>query len=72
MLVLSRKLDQSIVIGDGEDAIKITVIDIRGDKIKLGISARPEVAVHREEIYLEIQEENRRKQGKSVEGSDAI
>lgn len=57
MLVLSRKLDESIVIGDGPDKIVITVVDIRGDKVKLGIAAPIEVPVHRKEIYETIQRE---------------
>lgn len=56
MLVLSRFRDESIIIGDD---IVITVIDIRGDKVRLGISAPIEVSVHRQEIYEAIQRENR-------------
>jgi carbon storage regulator len=47
MLVLSRKRDERIVIGDN---IVITVVDVRGDKVRLGIEAPPEVPVHRQEI----------------------
>lgn len=54
MLVLSRQRDQSIIIGDN---IKITVVDIRGDKIRLGIEAPAEIPVHREEVYKAIQQE---------------
>lgn len=57
MLVLTRKIDESIIIGDN---IKITVVDVRNDQVKLGIDAPREIPVHREEIYREIQEENRR------------
>lgn len=56
MLVLTRKKDQSIVIGDN---IEIFFLDIKGDQVKIGIKAPKEVKVHRKEIYLEIQEENR-------------
>jgi len=48
MLVLSRKRDEQIVIGDN---VVITVVDIRGDKVRLGVEAPKEVAVHRREVY---------------------
>ena len=48
MLVLSRKNNESIVIGDG---IVITIVDIRGDKVRLGIEAPKEVPVHRQEVF---------------------
>lgn len=51
MLVLSRQRDEKIVIGDG---IVITVVDIRGDKVRIGIDAPPDVPVHREEVYRSI------------------
>jgi carbon storage regulator len=54
MLVLSRQRDESIVIGDN---IVITVVDIRGDKVRLGIDAPKEVPVHRQEVYDAIQRE---------------
>ena len=48
MLVLSRHRDESIIIGDD---IVITVVDIRGDKVRLGIAAPIEISVHRQEVY---------------------
>ncbi len=57
MLVLTRKIDQSIIIGDD---IRIVIVDVRGDQVKLGIDAPKSVAVHRQEVYEDIQEENRR------------
>ncbi|HOB08994.1 MAG: carbon storage regulator CsrA [Limnochordia bacterium] len=57
MLVLTRKVNQSIMIGDH---IKIVVVDVRGDQVKLGIEAPKEISVHREEVYSEIQDENKR------------
>lgn len=57
MLVLTRKLGENIRIGD---TVKVTVLEVRGTQVKLGIEAPPEVGVHREEIYARIQEENRR------------
>jgi carbon storage regulator len=56
MLVLSRQRDETIMIGDD---IEVTVVDIRGDKVRLGISAPREVAVHRKEVYEAIKRENR-------------
>lgn len=55
MLVLSRQRDETIMIGD---EIEITVVDIRGDKVRLGISAPRQVQVHRKEVYEAIQREN--------------
>ncbi len=57
MLVLSRQRDETIMIGD---EIEITVVDVRGDKVRLGITAPTSVAVHRKEVYEAIQRENRR------------
>lgn len=57
MLVLSRQRDETIMIGDN---IQVTVVDIRGDKVRLGIVAPLEIAVHRKEVYDAIQRENRK------------
>ena len=60
MLVLTRRLDQSITIGDPlspADAIEVTVIEVRGDQVRLGIKAPRTTAVHRAEIYQQIQQE---------------
>ena len=55
MLVLSRKINQSIVIGDN---IEIMLVDIRGDQIKLGINAPKSVKIFRKEVYEEVKSEN--------------
>ncbi|HYE03716.1 MAG TPA: carbon storage regulator CsrA [Phycisphaerales bacterium] len=55
MLVLSRQRDETIMIGD---EIEITVVDIRGDKVRLGITAPTRIAVHRKEVYEAIRVEN--------------
>ncbi|HBS29534.1 MAG TPA: carbon storage regulator [Phycisphaerales bacterium] len=60
MLVLSRQRDETIMIGD---EVEITVVDIRGDKVRLGITAPARVAVHRKEVYEAIQAENRHAAG---------
>jgi len=52
MLVLSRKKDEKIMIGDN---VAIMVVDIQGDKVRLGIQAPRDIAVHREEVYQAIQ-----------------
>ncbi len=53
MLVLSRKKNESIMVGDNE----IVVVEIRGDKVRLGIQAPEDVPVHRKEVWLAIQRE---------------
>lgn len=54
MLVLSRQRNESIMIGDD---VEITIVDVRGDKVRLGITAPREIPVHRREIYDTIQRE---------------
>ena len=63
MLVLSRQRDQTIIIGDN---IEITVVDIRGEKVRLGISAPPHIPVHRKEVYDSIKQSGENGQGGSV------
>ena len=55
MLVLSRTRDETIMIGDD---VEITVVDIRGDKVRLGINAPSHIPVHRKEVYDAIKREN--------------
>ena len=55
MLVLSRQRDETIMIGD---EIEVTVVDVRGDKVRLGINAPTRIAVHRKEVYEAIKREN--------------
>ncbi len=57
MLVLSRHRDESIMIGDD---VVVTIVDIRGDKVRLGIDAPQHIPVHRQEVYEAIQRENRK------------
>jgi len=58
MLVLSRQRDESIMIGDN---VEIIIVDVRGDKVRLGITAPKEIPVHRREIYDAIQREKAEK-----------
>lgn len=62
MLVLSRQKDESIMIGD---EVEITIVDVRGDKVRLGITAPKNIPVHRREIYDAIQ----REKAQQVDGS---
>ena len=55
MLVLTRRLNQSIKIGDD---IEVTIVEVRGDQVRIGVAAPRSVAVHRKEVYLQIQQEN--------------
>jgi carbon storage regulator len=59
MLVLSRQKDESIMIGND---VEITIVDVRGDKVRLGINAPRSVEVHRKEIFLAIQKEKAQQQ----------
>ena len=56
MLVLTRRLNQVITIGDH---VEVTVVEVRGDQVRLGVSAPRDTAVHRKEIWEQIQAENR-------------
>ena len=65
MLVLSRQRDETIMIGD---EIEITVVDIRGDKVRLGITAPTRISVHRKEVYEAIKAENQK--ASQISGSE--
>jgi len=68
MLVLTRRKQERIVIGDD---IEITVVAIQGDQVRLGIAAPPSVTVHRREVYDAIQEQNRQAAEASAEALQA-
>ena len=67
MLVLSRQKDESIMIGD---EVEITIVDVRGDKVRLGITAPKNIPVHRREIYDAIQREKAQKDSETHEGDN--
>ena len=67
MLALSRKKNESIVINNN---IEVTVLDIRGDQIKFGISAPKDVPIYRKEVYIQIQNEN--KEATDVSGIEEL
>jgi len=63
MLVLSRQKDESIMIGDD---VEVIIVDVRGDKVRLGITAPRSIPVHRREVYDAIQREKAEKQAKQA------
>ncbi|MBD5448903.1 MAG: carbon storage regulator CsrA [Lachnospiraceae bacterium] len=67
MLALSRKKNEALVINNN---VEITVLEIKGEQVKLGISAPREVPVYRKEVYVQIQDSN--KESISVDGMEAL
>ena len=67
MLALTRKKGEALMINNN---IEITILEVRGDQVKIGISAPKDVPIYRKEVYLQIQEEN--KASFSPEGLDAL
>jgi len=57
MLVLTRKKDQSIIINEN---VEITVLEVQGDQVKIGINAPRDISIHRKEIFLQIADENKK------------
>lgn len=57
MLVLTRKKDQSIVINEN---IEVTILEVQGDQVRIGINAPKSISVHRKEVFLQIAEENKK------------
>lgn len=67
MLALSRKKNEAIIINNN---VEVTILEVKGDQVKIGITAPKEVPVYRKEVYLQIQEAN--KEAVNVEGIDAL
>lgn len=67
MLTLSRKKNESLIVNNN---IEVTILDIKGDQVKVGISAPREVPIYRKEIYLQIQDANQN--ATSVEGLEGL
>jgi carbon storage regulator len=65
MLVLTRRLGETLIIGE---EIKITVLGVSGDQVRLGIAAPEEIAVHRKEVWLRIQQEGNQNAQKEAIG----
>ena len=69
MLALTRKTGDAIMINNN---IELTVLEVRGDQVKIGISAPKEVSIYRKEVYLEIQKENEAAKGISMDDLEAL
>lgn len=67
MLALTRKKGESLVINNN---IEVTVLEVRGDQVKIGIAAPKEVPIYRKEVYLQIQEEN--KESMNIDALDSL
>ncbi len=57
MLVLTRKKDQSIIINEN---IEITILEVQGDQVRIGINAPRDISIHRKEVFLQIADENKK------------
>jgi len=69
MLILTRKLGESIAIGDH---VKLTLLEIKGKHVRIGIEAPKDISVHRGEIYEMIQDENIKALGTDIDGSEIL
>ena len=69
MLILTRKIGETVAIGD---EVKVQVVDVKGRQVRLGITAPPALAVHREEVFQRIQEQNRQSMGASPGDLEAL
>ena len=67
MLALSRKKNEAIIINNN---IEITVLEVKGDQVKIGISAPKEIPIYRKEVYIQIQEAN--KEAANIDGLEAL
>lgn len=63
MLVLTRKRDQSIIINEN---IEVTILEVQGDQVRIGINAPKSVSIHRKEVFLQIAEENRKASDRNI------
>lgn len=57
MLILTRRVGETLVVGEGNDQVKVTVMGVKGNQVRIGVDAPKSISVHREEIYDRIQQE---------------
>jgi len=69
LLILTRKVGETVAIGDD---VKVQVVDVKGRQVRLGISAPAALAVHREEVFQRIQEQNRQSLAPDLNDLDAL
>jgi carbon storage regulator len=69
MLILTRRIGETLIIGDD---VNITVLGVKGNQVRLGINAPKDVSVHREEIYLRIQQEKEGSSPTDVEEDESV
>ncbi len=67
MLILTRRVGETLIIGDN---VTVTVLGVKGNQVRIGVNAPKEVSVHREEIYLRIQQEKDEEQKSSAPAAD--
>ncbi|GAD62051.1 carbon storage regulator CsrA [Aquipseudomonas alcaligenes] len=59
MLILTRRISETLIIGEGDDAIRVQILGVNGSQVRVGIDAPKHIAVHREEVYDRIQAEKK-------------
>jgi carbon storage regulator len=59
MLILTRRISETLIIGEGDDAIRVQILGVKGNQVRVGVDAPKHIAVHREEVYDRIQAEKK-------------